>query len=101
MAWSDGGSYQVSKEIYLLIEGRRGFSRALRQCKDVSSVILDGPYGKSPPLDRFDKVLLIAHGVGIAAHLLTIRHLLRAHEEQTARVRRVSLTWVLENKGRV
>ena len=44
----------------------------------------------------YDKVLFIANGIDIATHLLSIRHLLIAHDEQTVRIRRLSLGYVLE-----
>ena len=43
----------------------------------------------------------MASGIGIAAHLLAIRHLLQAHEDKTARVRRISLLWFLEQPGKL
>ena len=60
---------------------------------------MDGPYGHGAELDCFDKILFVASGIGVAAHLLAIRHLLQAHQDQTARVRRVSLLWFLEKTG--
>lgn len=41
----------------------------------------------------YDKVLFIANGISIATHLLSIWRLLVAHDEQTARIRRLSLIW--------
>ena len=64
-----------------------------------SSAIVDGPYGQMQSLDKFDKVLFVASGVRIAAHLLSAKHLLEAHEDRSARVRRLSLVWFLETSG--
>ena len=100
IAWSLEDSNKTSTDISLLIECRDGFSRQLRlSTEHPSSLILDGPYGKTIDLDRFDKVLMIASGVGIAAHLLAIRHLLKAHDSRKARVRRLTLVWILETTG--
>lgn len=40
----------------------------------------------------------IASGLGITAHFLAINHLLRAHENKTARIRRLTLLWFLETR---
>ncbi|KAF2680662.1 hypothetical protein K458DRAFT_445146 [Lentithecium fluviatile CBS 122367] len=91
IAWVDG------PKVTVLIQRYKGFSDTLFTSPDPeSSVIVDGPYGHPQSLDRFDKVLLMASGIGIASHLLTIKQLLLAHESQTARVRRLTLVWFLE-----
>ena len=99
IAWTDEILGQKSSDFQLLIQCRHGFSDRLRLCRQPSTVIVDGPYGKETPLKDFDKVLFIAAGGGIAAHLLAIRQLLQAHEDRTARCRRLSLLWVLEDQG--
>ena len=99
IAWTDEILGQKSSDFQLLIQCRRGFSDRLRLCRHPSTVIVDGPYGRETPLKDFDKVLFIAAGGGIAAHLLAIRQLLQAHEDRTARCRRLSLLWVLEHQG--
>lgn len=91
-----------SSKIQVLIGCREGFSREIQQ-KGVdykTPFSIDGFYGRGPCLDGFDKVLFIAGGVGIAAHLLAIRHLLISHEKQTARVRRLSLLWHVHSQGK-
>ncbi|KAF2194711.1 hypothetical protein K469DRAFT_706201 [Zopfia rhizophila CBS 207.26] len=92
IAWADGS------DITLLIQRCDGFSDTLftTNLQKQPSVIVDGPYGQIQPLDAYDKVLFIASGIGIAAHLLSIRHLLEAHQKQSARVRRLSLVWFIE-----
>lgn len=97
IAWDNPGS--VKGTIVLLVEQRRGFSTSLRPSKSTVSVIVDGPYGATRTLHEFDKVLFIANGIGIAAHLLALKYLLQAHNAQTARVRRLTLVWFLEVEG--
>ncbi|KAF2727578.1 hypothetical protein EJ04DRAFT_594415 [Polyplosphaeria fusca] len=95
VAWSDDAT------VTLLIQRAAGFSNTIFETsKQQSSVIVDGPYGKEPPIQDFDKVLYIASGIGIAAHLLSIRQLLQDHENQSARVRRLTLLWFLETRGK-
>lgn len=83
--------------IVLYVEAANGFTRRILQSNvDGLSVLVDGPYGRQPSLDRFDKVLFMASGAGIAAQLLHIRYLVEAHNAQTARVRRITLCWFLQ-----
>lgn len=90
-------SRYLKDTIILHIEEARGFTRRIAQCNvDGLSIIVDGPYGRQPALDRFDKVLFLASGVGIAAQLLHIRHLVEAHNAKTARARRITVCWFLQ-----
>lgn len=114
IAWSEHGSKGVyesnahnnslhkSLTLTLLIESRYGFSDKLRHIQEGLEfrVVLDGPYGFSPPLKSFDKVLFLATGIGIAAHLLAIRGLIRDHNNQSARVRRISLLWLIDKPSK-
>ena len=96
IAWSEEDDSRRSTSISLLVECRSGFSRRLLNTPDQPlSALVDGPYGATTDLDNFDKVVLIASGIGIAAHMLTLRHLINAHNKRTARVRRLSLYWIL------
>jgi hypothetical protein len=99
IAWSDED--ETCTSIVLLVRCCRGFTRKLRVADRNNYAIIDGPYGSNrlQSLSRYDKVLFLADGIGIATHLLPIRHLLRAHEDQTARVRRLTLVWLLETEG--
>lgn len=102
IAWSDHGREQASRTIDLLIQRRNGFSNRLGLHKNASAkTFIRGPYGRGARLNDFDKALFVASGIGIAAHLVAIRHLLQAHEERTARVRRISLLWFLEKPGKL
>lgn len=94
IAWSEADS------LTLLIERDSGFSNSLFSCPTNStSAIVDGPYGNPISLDDYDKVLFVASGIGIAAHLLAIRHLVEAHNDRRSRVRRVTLLWFVETPG--
>ncbi|KAF2439148.1 hypothetical protein P171DRAFT_132259 [Karstenula rhodostoma CBS 690.94] len=90
---SQGGHWS---EITILVERNKGFSDAIFALKRTSSFLIDGPYGHIQSLDHYDKVLFMASGIGVAAHLLHIRHLLEAHNTKSARVRRITLVWFLE-----
>lgn len=93
LAWADGS------DVTLLIQKHTGFSNDLFfKATSDSLAIVDGPYGQFQELGVYDKVLFIASGIGIAAHLLMIKHLLEAHETQSVRARRITLLWFLETK---
>ena len=98
IAWSSNDNGRT--EIVLLISVKKGFSRAITYYQEYSHVMVDGPYGNSYHFNKFDKVLFMASGIGIAAHLVPIRYLIRAHNERSARVRRISLMWMLEKDSK-
>lgn len=87
--------------LVLLSRRARGFSQRLDRVGGATSASINGPYGgiNVHRLGSYDKVLFVAGGLGITAHFLAIQHLLRAHETQTARVRRLTLLWFLETRG--
>lgn len=97
ITWNDG------QHITILVERCKGFSNAIFALSDAitHSAIIDGPYGRVQSLGQYDKVLLLASGIGVAAHLLHIRQLLEAHEDKSVRVRRVAFTWFLESPGKL
>lgn len=101
IAWAFHDEKDRLKSIVLIVQRRRGFTRKLGFTGTIMPAIVDGPYGgvDFKELARYDKVLLMSSGAGIAAHLYMTRHLLLAHNQQTARVRRLTLLWFLEMPG--
>lgn len=99
IAWIDPD--KVDDTITLLVQCRGGFSKDLRNCGLGASAIIDGPYGGAQQLDHFDNILFFASGIGIAAHLLHIQHLLLAHNAKRAQARRIAVVWFLESKGKI
>lgn len=98
LAWVNEGANGHHMNVTLFIQCHRGFSRSLGSCEQDPVIIVDGPYGGGPEFKEYDKTMFIASGVGIAAHLLAVRGLLQAHNDRTARVRRITLLWVLETR---
>ena len=98
IAWSTTDNNRT--EIVLLINARKGFSRAIGYYQEYSHIMVDGPYGNTYHFNKYDKILFMASGIGIAAHLIPIRHLICAHNDRSARVRRISLMWILETNSR-
>ncbi len=96
IAWASGS------DVFLIIQKGGGFSSdIINAVSSPRSAIIDGPYGHCQSFKRYDRVLFVAAGIGITSHLLTIKDLLEAHKDQTARVRRVTLFWFIETAGKV
>ncbi|KAF2103247.1 hypothetical protein NA57DRAFT_72223 [Rhizodiscina lignyota] len=97
VAWATEGA---TNSITLLIESRRGFSRDLLLSRQTAlSALIEGPYGTGLQLDEYDTVLLMANGIGICPLLLAAKCLVEAHLNKTARVRRLTLVWLLDSPG--
>jgi predicted ferric reductase len=101
VAWAFHDEKDQLRSVVLLVQRRRGFTRKLGFTHVMTPAIIDGPYGGADcnELASYDKILLMSSGAGIAAHLYMTRHLLLAHNQQTARVRRLTLLWFLETPG--
>ncbi|KAL9078311.1 MAG: hypothetical protein Q9157_002774 [Trypethelium eluteriae] len=98
VAWTPDPFAAQSHELNVLVQCRRGFSGDLLRCNGEVRTVIDGPYGGDSKLKSYDKVLLLASGIGIAAYLLEVRALLQAHEDQSSRIRRITLVWLLERQ---
>ncbi|KAI9715115.1 MAG: hypothetical protein M1828_001050 [Chrysothrix sp. TS-e1954] len=95
IAWTKGGEDEDTS-ILILVEERRGFSSILDSCIN-RSTLLHGPFGHAPDLGRYDKVALVASGIGFAGQLLQVRKLLEDRAKTQARVQRISLVWMLDH----
>ncbi|KAI9777795.1 MAG: hypothetical protein M1839_008590 [Geoglossum umbratile] len=98
VCWWGEGSFG-EPIVVLLAQARRGFSRRLPLAQASATAIIDGPYGTMHNLEGYDKILICADGIGIAAQLSYIRYILECHNLQTARVRRLSVVWQLEKES--
>ena len=92
----------TTRKIVLLAQPSNGFTKRLLKTDEANNhslAIIDGPYGSDlHSFKDYDTVLFMANGIGLAGLLLPIRHLIVAHNNQTARVRRITLHWLLETK---
>lgn len=57
-------------------------------------VLLEGPYGESPPLERFEHVLFIVGGTGVASML---SHLARLLDEDYTTRQKIRIIWSLRS----
>lgn len=92
--------------VELLVDARKGFTSKLHrhaqygggsEMKGFRMALFTGPHGASVPLGDFDRVLMVASGFGIVAHLPYLRHLIRGYNDFSSRTRRIHLVWQLEN----
>lgn len=76
------------------------FKRAQKLPNSRLVVMVEGPYGQTRNLDRYDEVALFCAGIGITYALLVVRHHL---EQQNARKIRqtMSLTWICQYERQV
>lgn len=102
VAWDYAGpeGQSTTRKVVLLVQPSTGFTKKLLKDRNNSFAIVDGPYGNNLySFKDYDTVLFLANGIGLTGILLSIRHLIVAHNNQTARVRRITLHWLLETKG--
>ena len=65
-----------------------------------ANVLLEGPYGPSSTysMNTYHTILLIAGGVGITHHLITIRTLLQRYRDRSTPDRKLTLLWVVRSE---
>jgi predicted ferric reductase len=97
----------------LLIKPQKGLTSMLQRLADdgagdgseivrtsLGLSLFTGPHGVSAHLDRYERVLMFASGLGIAVQLPYLRQLIRGFNDFTASTRRIHLVWQLENIGK-
>lgn len=101
-SWSRG----EQDSLRLLIQPQRGFSRDLaRRCNlgmkgtDSFLALFTGPHGITKVIDRYETVLLVASGFGIAASIPYLKKMIHGYNTCTSHVRRLHLVWQVENIG--
>ncbi|WVQ86162.1 hypothetical protein IAT38_008330 [Cryptococcus sp. DSM 104549] len=93
-------------ELHFLIGTMKGATRRLRRKLDKAQdekagvalrVLVEGPYGHTCPIERFDHVLLIGGGSGITAALPYLYELRQQAAEGKCIVKEVTVVWVVKN----
>ena len=91
--------------VSLLIERRHGFTSTLRPngislatSSDLPKAIFEGPFG-GELLESYGTAMLFATGIGIAAQLPYVRHLLEGHQRRKVKAQRIYLFWEIESEG--
>jgi predicted ferric reductase len=86
----------------LLAQVQTGFTKEIKLQSTIQRpylALIDGPYGNPPNYGEFDSVVFVASGMGVAAHMLAIQHLL-SNYKRNVRTGSITLYWELEHTGR-
>lgn len=94
--------HMKEKTLTFLIQPRRGLSARLAMQTSIQNVVFDGPYGRDLCLERYETVMLVAQGIGIAGVLPYAHHLVdwKFHKntsyKRAVMTRKLDLYWLLE-----
>ncbi|WVQ80313.1 hypothetical protein IAT38_002418 [Cryptococcus sp. DSM 104549] len=102
-SWETGPKGET--RLHFLFGSMAGATRRLRrQVEAVQTggsaacrVLVEGPYGHSCPVQRYDHALFIAGGSGITASLPYLHDLLERSKTGKAVTKRVTMVWVVKN----
>jgi predicted ferric reductase len=94
----------------LLIQPREGLTKRLleysKKPQKVGQIykscpaFFTGPHGTSASVEKYETVLMVATGFGIAAQLPYLKKLIYGYNTCTSQTRRVHLVWQLETIGK-
>ncbi|KAI9769850.1 MAG: hypothetical protein M1840_003844 [Geoglossum simile] len=98
ISWAEGAQDHLD----LFIEPRRGLTRELLyHAKNGHSmdplVLFSGPHGKSVRIDKYENILMVATGFGIAGHLPYLKQLIHSYNARKVRARRIHLVWQIRD----
>ncbi|KAF4331641.1 cell surface metalloreductase [Fusarium beomiforme] len=82
-----------------IYEPRRRFMRDLADLNNGFSALVDGPHGVSINVGKYQVVLMVVSGCGIAAQLPYLHQLLYDYNRRRVRARRIRLIWVKDTPG--
>ncbi|KAF7985874.1 hypothetical protein HWV62_43742 [Athelia sp. TMB] len=95
-----GASAPYWKELVFLIQARGGFTKRLRESalegKPVK-VFVDGPYGPSPDLGKYDTSVLVAGGTGVSYTLPVLLDIVQRAREGTTNCTKVVFIWAMRD----
>jgi predicted ferric reductase len=101
MSWQDAP--QETFDIF--IQPRRGFTRNVAGLASPLSqpvprwAMFGGPYGRNIAIGRYETVLLVANGAGIAALIPFLKKLIHGYHTRQAFTRRIHLVWQIHDLG--
>lgn len=98
ISWAEGAQDHLD----LFIEPRRGLTREfLYHAKNGHAmdplVLFSGPHGKSVRMDKYENILMVATGFGIAGHLPYLKQLIHGYNAREVRARRIHLVWQIRD----
>ncbi|KAG0642728.1 hypothetical protein HOY80DRAFT_1103328, partial [Tuber brumale] len=80
-----------------LIQPRKGFTRSLLTLTK-SRAFIEGPYGDEKNLGQYGTIVMLATGIGIAAHLPYLKRLLEEYRKCKILTQRISVHWEMERE---
>ena len=98
----------VSEEdntLTVLVQTQTGFSRKLKSNADFADAKtaylawIDGPYGDPPDFGQHQSIILVASGIGVAAHLSTLTELVSGYHDRSVKAKSIKLYWQVERAG--
>ena len=101
MTWWDNSV--AARKVCFLVQPEAGLSSELTTRNLLGSVVVDGPYGVNLHLEKYETVILIAKGIGIAGLLPYVRHMTYRRMSNLERYRRGLITrkidvyWVMDD----
>ncbi|GBF63951.1 hypothetical protein TMEN_6619 [Trichophyton mentagrophytes] len=94
ITWWDNGGNGRGKDISLLVDRESDLAKALSKYGTKNHFAwVDGPYGISTKIDKYDDMLMVATGMGIAAQIPYIRDFLDACSQQPAAYPSIYIAW--------
>ncbi|KAK5400827.1 hypothetical protein LTR06_011211 [Exophiala xenobiotica] len=92
-------SAEPQRTLDIFVQPRRGMTRDLHHLTRQGAVlenrwvVFGGPYGQTIPAGQYEKVVMVADGVGIAVQLPYLQKLIHGYHARQAFTRRIHLIW--------
>lgn len=89
----------------LFIQPRQGFTRNLLRLYRPGDLLrprwalFSGPHGQTAPVEKYEKVMMVADGAGIAAQLPYLKKLIHGYHARQVVTRHIHLIWHIHNIG--
>jgi ferric-chelate reductase len=91
--------------LVFIIRAMDGFTRhlynyAVTHPSKPVTVLVDGPYGRPPPVNSFSSVILLAGGSGVSYTLSLLLDIVSSVRRRESPVRRILFVWSVKRRGR-
>lgn len=99
-------SAEPQRTLDIFVQPRRGMTRDLLRLTRQGAVlenrwvVFGGPYGQTLPAGQYEKVVMVADGVVIAAQLPYLQKLIHGYHARQAFSRRIHLIWQVSDIGK-
>ena len=88
-------------KLSILVQGKRGLSRRLRQLSHLElPTLIGGPHGELHSFGLFGTCLMVATGIGIASVLPHVKAVVDGYRRCEVCTRRIVLIWEIEQESR-